>query len=44
VASRRPADRTPQRRRQEMKWVTRERPKIDRVTGLWLIAMETSNG
>jgi len=27
-----------------MKWVARERPKIDRITRPWLIAMETSNG
>ena len=37
LARRRPADRTAQGRRSDMKWVTRERPKIDRIACPWLI-------
>ena len=37
LAGRRPADRTSQGRRTVMKWVTRERPKIDRIACPWLI-------
>src|SRR5918996_965301 len=38
MARQRTSHRTSQRRRPHMKWVTRERPKIDRIACPWLIA------